>query len=688
MSLHIADWIGPLFFLSALVLLLKFRPALWAISRESYKCVTAGVTVLAFVALARTYYLNGLFNGLPFISEPLFYRVVSWIGILTGTILILNGVSTWLPISRSNRERNRSGKNQLEFIAKIERLAHVEQKADHLFNLALTCMYEHFALRKGVVFRYSPNRGTMFLTGSVPDMMPRPAIWRSLLVNDHAWQQFLAGAPGASNRLFDGFPESVVRPDIVLPVMIGERPIGFYLLWPSDDQPMTETDVANMKLATDVLARKIESDRLRMRSDHYRHLAVLSSSLSRAIEPRASLAKNLGSLLVATSKELELDFLSLVAVDRSGGKMIRYSVGDNGALLTEKGLPLPAGDSPILRALDSGETIIDDESHSISPADNFNRHMTGMPAVVAVPMAAALHESYLFVASTRGKGKTGQTIAGLLEALRPHVVMVVLVSDLAVDRLSAERRFASISDLLRGQHCSEDFETQCRNAALFLSDELRTCGVRISLVEPNSPFLSSVALATREEIIPDTPANGLLIRSLMPLCNRVIQSGETVIASRGGGEQLTPVEARQCFVESIQSLLLTPVRSAGIVVAVVAVGDISGDRDQTISSADIALISAVADLLAVGFTVTQPKFAWTVDRTQSVTGGQLITNMELRSRIKSSLSGIIGSVELAKASGEAHGPSLDRYLSIIDKSAHRLHQYLEPTDAEMNSEEC
>jgi len=45
-------------------------------------------------------------------------------------------------------------------------------------------------------------------------------------------------------------------------------------------------------------------------------------------------------------------------------------------------------------------------------------------------------------------------------------------------------------------------------------------------------------------------------------------------------------------------------------------------------------------------------------------------------------------VELAKASSEAHGPSLDRYLSIIDKSAHRLHQYLEPTDAEMNSEEC
>ena len=89
--------------LAALVLVARFRKLLRAEHRQSYDYIGAGLVILTLISLARMYYNLGVFGSLSFVSDPLFFRLITWIGIITGMTLTVSGVADWLPLSREYR---------------------------------------------------------------------------------------------------------------------------------------------------------------------------------------------------------------------------------------------------------------------------------------------------------------------------------------------------------------------------------------------------------------------------------------------------------------------------------------------------------------------------------------------------------------------------------------------------------
>ncbi|PWB76434.1 hypothetical protein C3F09_00250 [candidate division GN15 bacterium] len=679
MYLQLAEWTIPLIFLLALVLLLKFRPALTAISRESYRCVSAGVATLAIVSVARVYYLNGLFTYIPFLSEPLFYRVVSWIGIITGTILVANGLSAWLPIVRLWKQNARTEARYSGFVQKIERLTGVESRADRLISLTLTVMFEHFRLRRGVALRFSRRENKFDLTGCVPETLCTQESFAQTTLNYQIWRSVCSGTADTTGRALEGLPATLQQADFIVPLTLGDQPLGCFLLWSDDDEPLSEEDVKHLRFAADAIARKVDADRLHMRADYYHRLALLNEKIHESVSSDRSLLKNLGTVLSAVSRTLNIDFVSLQIVGSGPRPVTCLSIGSNGALLTEKGLAAPPEGSPIHRALITGQPVIQQEPER--NGSDPNDLMLAMPALAAVPIPTATKKSFVFVLSSRSRGAVGRQTARMLQSLGPVVTRLVELSESSRVAGNADRTLATLCNLHFNARRNPDFEAACSRAAAFLRGTLPADVVRISLVEPDSPFLRSLAFTGWDRARSTSPNDTLLIRSLMPLHDLAVRTGQIVLSpSHDFTVEPTAVEMERCLGGSMNALAILPVMNDGRTEAVITVGRTTRTTAGNFTRSEVLLARATADALSTVLVTGSRKPAPSFGRFRFGSFDSPFAAMELRSRMKSSLSGIMGSVELMKAQNEPDTPSMNRYLSIIDKSAQRMHQYLEQAE--------
>jgi len=171
-----------------------------------------------------------------------------------------------------------------------------------------------------------------------------------------------------------------------------------------------------------------------------------------------------------------------------------------------------------------------------------------------------------------------------------------------------------------------------------------------------------------------------MIRTLMPHHDSAIKSGRlALLPSEHVLEPLTATETSQSLGSKIGSMIIAPVAADGLTRTIITVGRLSGPSARSFTRSEVLLVRAAADCLSAFSVESGAGRVIELKRTQLETRAEYPA-MELRSRLKSSLSGIIGSVELMKAQGEPSAPTVNRYLSIIDKSAQRMHQYLDAAE--------
>ena len=143
MSWDTVKWIVPLIPLLALVAVLKLKRQVSAEGSSSYYQIISGLIILSVVSVAQTYYAQGLLASVPFLSEPVFNDLISWIATITGATFLVSGVTRWLPLSRAYRKYNRERVLKLEFVKKVEQLVGVETRLDEVLDKTLEHMLEY-----------------------------------------------------------------------------------------------------------------------------------------------------------------------------------------------------------------------------------------------------------------------------------------------------------------------------------------------------------------------------------------------------------------------------------------------------------------------------------------------------------------------------------------------------------------
>ncbi len=678
MTLQVADWVIPLFFLAALVLLVRFRRQLQAEDKESYTYIGAGLVLLALVSVSRVYFVDGYFSGIPFLSDALFYRITSWIVIIIGATLIVSGMATWLPIARHLRTDNDRKIKRLELVKQLEQLISLDYRPDELLKNTLVHMVEQLDLVQGVVYRYSAARGEAILTGVFPSA-GSGLVAASLLKLTQAEAQEISD--GSATEIVERVQAALgisAAPHVAVPIIVDLHLAGFFLLWPSRETPLSPDQNAVLKLAADVLARKISLERARVEANYYHRLASLQRGLERISSSGNKDSEAISALLREVRTALNADLVAMWIVSKGEDFFTRYSIGEAGSLLLEKGLPVPAGYYELKETKDNHPILLN--SAPGGPAGV--RALLGgeFDCGIAAPVLDTVERSVMLVLGARGDMALTPAATRLLKS-HMDAIRRVTATALGVNRpVRVDRSLLRLNRIWSSFQRTGDLTELFQHTAQLLTRVLPVDVVRISTTDLAGQYLTSQALGGSNDLDRMTPPNGRMIRSLMPCHEKAIRSGRIVSAVAGEPNGLlVPAESTQLLNADLCFLAVVPIPAAHGANGVISLGQVEGSGSFGLDRQQLLLARTAAQ--GLGFALaTADRSSGLFQDGRSSEPEDLRNDFALRSRVKSSLSGIFGSVELLKAQQESPDPQMNRYLTIIDRSARRINEYIDPQE--------
>ena len=672
------DWFVTLFFLFSLIAIVRFRSHMRSVDKESYRYITAGLVVLTFVALARLYNSQGIFLQIPFLAEPLFYRLVSWIGIITGITFIISGMSGWLPLAKRAHLHDADTLSRANLLREIEQLALVEHRIDNLFAGTLEHMVKAYRFSQGAVYKCdSTGRDIRLVSQRHCRTVEQNDLMR-VTMNIDGWIRFTEGVRSESAGLLNALPEKLGTPCMVLPVVVDSKPRGVFVLWNQDDVEFESRELVNLKLAAEILARKLDLSRKTLTAEFLTRCESVRRQAETILSAQGDSIDSL-SEIVRTLRTVEVaPYVSLMICRPDGRYYDQHTVGLNGQLLSLTSQPMAARSAP--RAMFDSAT----DGHM-----NTLKNETESPLLEILP--GEFQSAAIAVVRDRGNttgvlvmadyypNRFGAGTDTLLDIVRPVVTQLVAAER---SRIEHERFAARMKRLATDVARASSSTAGLRLVARSLREETNLDMVRISRVDSTGAFLNSRALSAETLPAGAAPETADLVISLLPHHERAIENRRTVMVASSG--EIGEAEASLVYERSMQCLAVIPVIADNGETCVVTLAD-SGD-ENALSEDVMTLATMAAEMLAAGAMQTE-----TSDRTTVLPpvpeAGRLELDADTRTHLRSSLTGILGSLEVLQGRDLTNAEQTGRYLSIIDRSAHRLHDYLEgvPQKADASS---
>lgn len=663
-----------LFFLAVLVLMAKSRDLFKREDQAGYRSISSGLVILALTVLFRINFSAGMFDSLPFVNDPMVFKLLSWIGIISGVILLSSGISSWLPLSRQHRLLDSRRLRRMELVRQVAQLLRVESRTTELLSRTLGHMVENYDLAGGVVVARSSTgpRVISVMTGSEEMSSIRrlktadlePGFFAALQKNNLTIDSFLKD----SGSLSVSMPKSISMPQLIQPVMVHGEPVAAFLLWPSEGQSVDDEEGANFKIVAEMVAQKITVNYDNRINEQDDELKRQRDDLQKAVLVHDSLKESMVAIAESLCRSFSASFVSL-ALPISESRVERFSVGDNSTLLHEVGVP----SRPLVKqVLDNGRTIV------------LSTLRAGELTTADSALGTGLNSALIFPLIIGGRVEAVLTIADVLSESfgSKEVTRMIELAAIISGKLSASRaqrqleaiydRDRDVTDLLMNLRGAVDIENISLMTAQILFRNLKSSMVRISFYEENGSFLTSNALCRRQTDKHVTPPKGHMILSLMPRHRQVRDDKETVLIDQGQPHRITDeIEISQAFMTGVRQAVLVPVLSGKNVKGVIGVAA-SGDSDS-LTEEQIAWVEQVAMIMSSALVNLEQRVSQEIPAamySKNVTG-----EPELRGRVRSAITGILGTVELIKARGKPD-ESLNRQLELIDKSARGLNRFV------------
>jgi transcriptional regulator with GAF, ATPase, and Fis domain len=665
------DLAATLFFLCALMLVAKFRPQLSARHKGSYRAISGGLVTLTVMFLSNVYQKIGVFAAVPFLAEPLFYQLIFWIGVITGLTFLVSGVSDWLRLSRSSRKLGSAQSDQLEFIRKIAQLVGVEGRLPVILNQTLQYMVEHFGFLHGAVYIYSQKQRKTLLVAAVGSGEFAPEDIENMVFESGFERRLADKELPFDTTVIKQTPKSLPHPNLLVPVVVTGKLAAFFCLWRQPTLLADDYDDSLLKLAADIIARRIELDKLRLGDARRSLQQVWLQNIADAVDSNADIKDKIPRIVKLFREKIAADLVTITIIPDQKS-LQRFTVGGDSALLAERGLDLSSD-----RFLDflQGRTrpviLSDIQEKTVASVDVMFLN-AGMRSMLAVSLSfGGTLVGTLVLASRQANRYTVQD-ADWMEKAAP-ILGRMAEQVIHQERLrKSENRLQHLTNFLAGCAVNNRLATLFDQACQLLSKELRTTLVRISTYENGRGFLRSRALATLRQIEGITPADGSMILSLMPHHEQVRDTGRLVMINPQTGITIDEAEARMLGTGDLQSALLVPLKIEDEVVGVISIAEQRKGERHTYTETDVVFATSVATALSLAIQRNV--------RRRTKTGRNRLfdspqSRAELRSRIKSSLSGIMGSVEMLKSRRSSIDPDLEKYLAIIDRSAQKINEY-------------
>lgn len=671
----VTDLVVAVFFLCGLTLVARFRGAIAAHSRSSYRNISAGLALLSLASLMGVYYRLELFASFPVLSEPVFFRLVNWTGIILGICLLVYGVSSWLPLARHDRKINQSRNRRLEFCRRIEQLVGVESRIPTVLQTTLERMVNCFDLDKGLVYAYSAVRARWYLVGTAGSLVPRERVEEGMrtggadtpgqMVPDAVWEC----------EQIDPATMPFGRPTISLPVEAESHQVARFLLWSKGKTALEGEDRVNLKTAMDVIGRRIALNAARAKIRFVSEMERFRRALGDCYDNRKRLKENLPEIYRLLSQVVPANRFCLILA-KGDSCPHRWSIGSSGTVLAEVSSGI-VHNSPLWRDLAGTGEVVTRVSEQLTCSRDSLIGSAEWRSLLAVPLCDGRRVKGAVLFTSVGAARYRSLEIAHAKACQRVLERLVFTEGY---RLSLERHDESLSairTLLQNIREAETLSELFQFAADTLSRQVRTSLVRISTVDEGDSFLRCRALCTLRPLENASPLGASLVLRLMPYHRLVLESGRPMLVNQAHREsRMSEAEMNQAFSSGMRSALLVPVKVGEHVLAIISMGEMRGWERFRYRQRDIRFTATVASVLSAGMALKLKRSV--APRSRLHEPGMWSTDGKVRSRVKSSLTGILGSVELLKSRSGLEDDNLRHYLDIIDTSARRIGECVAP----------
>ncbi len=641
----ILDWVLPLGLVAGLVSVVRLRQTFFRVNDHAYHFVSSGLGFLALAVVLRLYHNGGLLANLPFVSDHIFYRLIFWSAITAGCGLIVSGLSTFTVDAIAARRTLRTRLAGLELIRTVERLLAVEPR----LNTLLSTTADHLATTYGAtyraVYRRFPGTTTLArLDSSInTDGSPFPAELEADEVTQmlgHSYSQKILAFP--------------IRYNGVVEVVIALRL----------EQPLSANDRTNIAVVGEILSHRLELEKQYERITAYQANGRMERELRLESRKTDSAARLSALIMNEVRNRLDIDLVSLCFIQRHTNRMTRFSVGTTGAMLTEKGLPIPAG---------LAEELVDTDraDHgAVIPIDDTSAYglPTNILSAVALTCRRTSRGAMILLLASAHRHPMMEVLSGL-EFLAP------LTGDLFAEfwgrqsRARSVRRIGRLQRILHRELANHDLGSIGNAVAHLLQRELKADAVRLISADQSPTFFKTVGAANAKGVQSNTEEYTVL-RSHLRAHEEVISSGTAVwLDSSCSDLTISVAEAQAVMTSPLGTVAIVPIPSEKGVIGTVSIASGTGQGRVRYNREERQFITLVAQAMGMILSLDrqcQSGSGWSITRT---------SDRQLRSRMKSSLSGIIGSLELIRK-GESTEGQVEHYLGIIDSSARRINDYL------------
>ncbi len=679
MEIQVIDLVVSLFFLSALVLIRKFRSPLKRRDVTSYRNISAGLVILNLVMVSRLYAANGMLQAVPFLSEPTFYQLCFWIGVITGMIFLVSGVSTWLPLAKQEQQGRHFQIQHLNFIKHIEQLIGVERRTPVILNKALQHMGEAYRLKRAAVYLCSYRRTNPFLLSTYgKDDMPESKL-EEIAFHKKFKELLTSSNLNPADTVIHALPEGMTKPNLVLPVVVEEKVLAVFLLWESEESPLEREDYINLKIAAGIIARKIELEKLHGRHAMQKKQTQWLESFRQAVDWHKPLRDVIPGVAKWIAAMVPVDMLIFTVVyDEKNVK--RITIGKDGTLLQEKGIDIASSTNFLERILSADRPVMIKDVHGKThePLDKMILK-SGMKSVAAFRLGyGESMRGALVIASEQANRYSAREVE-LIRNVSPLLNQILAREISQHVHTLMDKRMEHITTFLAECARTTKLQDLFDRAAKLLMKELRTTLVRISTYEYDGSFLQSRALTTIRPMEKLTPPDGHMILSLMPYHTLVRETGRVMMINQEKTDKKIPeAEARQIGCDGLKSALLVPVTVQGQVLAVISLTEKRRWSRYQYTPSDVLFVRSIASGLALAIQLALgKKKKISLRHEEDIVPSPVPADPMIRGRIKSSLSSIIGSMEIIKSHTLQTERNLDQYFSIIDRSVKKIHDYVQ-----------
>ncbi len=641
----ILDWILPLGLVAGLVVVVRLRQTFFRINDHAYHFVSSGLGFLALAVVLRLYHNGGLLANLPFVSDHIFYRLIFWSAITAGCGLIVSGLATFTVDAISVRKVRQTRLVGLELIRTIERLLAVEPRLNTLLTTTADHLATTYRATYRAVYRRFPGLTTLTRIDSPisGDDSPFPY---DLQTEDLVR---MLGHSGTHNTLalpirYNGIIEAVITMHL--------------------EQPLSLNDRTNIAVVGEILSHRLEMEKQCDRITAYQANSRLERELRLESRKTDSAARLSALIMNKVRSRFEIDLVSLCFVQRHTNRMTRFTIGTTGAMLAEKGLPIPSGLLQQLVATESKDTL------AVHPVEDTSAYglLGNILSAVAVTCRQTSRGTIFMLLASAHRHPMMEDLPGL-EFLAP--LTCDLFSELwgRQSQVRADRRIGRLQRIMHRELTNHDLSSVGTAIARLLQHELKADAVRIISADQSPTFFKTVGAANAKDVQPVTEELTVL-RSHLRVHEEVIASGKAVwLDALRSDITLSAGETQAVLTSPLGAVAIVPIPSERGVIGTVSIASGAGHGRLRYNREERQFVTLVAQLMGMVLSLDRQSHSggvWTITRT---------SDRQLRSRMKSSLSGIIGSLELIRKD-ETSDSQVEHYLGIIDSSARRINDYL------------